>query len=292
MANTIKDTCVHIIHVREGAIAAMYALGYGVAKTRRAIVKSFSGWITRIATDEYGYMVLLQALHVVDDTVLLAKALVQDIVENAGTLVTSAYGHKVLLGLCRPELGKLIPAVFTEFMGAGEGLSKKDANLRCAELVKAAQAGLITACSEHYLSWAKDPYAWFVVCECLELFGAENQNHDFLQTIMTTLADDKDLSNHPIAHRVLVRLCKGSQPVHQAARDCIQPLILKHLSTLLTGRGVFVVLAMVEAEAPHAGPIFVAVKKKQGKLSGTGTGVTMLKTRVKNGNASTSNSTS
>jgi hypothetical protein len=44
---------------REGALAGLQCVWHGTAKDRKAIVKSFKTFVTKIATEEYGHLVLL-----------------------------------------------------------------------------------------------------------------------------------------------------------------------------------------------------------------------------------------
>ena len=72
------DVCEHIaelIHTRKGAEVAMACLLHGSAKDRKVMLRAMKEAAAKIAEDEYGHVVMLRALEVVDDTVLLHKSL-------------------------------------------------------------------------------------------------------------------------------------------------------------------------------------------------------------------------
>ncbi len=51
--------CQKYTACREGALAGLQCVWHGTAKDRKAIVKSFKTFVTKIATEEYGHLVLL-----------------------------------------------------------------------------------------------------------------------------------------------------------------------------------------------------------------------------------------
>lgn len=73
------EAMLHMIHTRYGARAACGALAYGTAKDRKKLVRALKGHVTAAATDEWGHLVLLKALSVVDDTALLKKWVVKSL---------------------------------------------------------------------------------------------------------------------------------------------------------------------------------------------------------------------
>ena len=48
-----------ILCCREGALAGLACVWHGTAKDRKAIIKSFKTFVTKIATEEHGHLVLL-----------------------------------------------------------------------------------------------------------------------------------------------------------------------------------------------------------------------------------------
>ena len=70
---------LRMVHTREGARVACSVLTYGTAKERKKAVKGMSGHVMRMAVDEWAHVVLLCALSIVDDTALLRKQILTEI---------------------------------------------------------------------------------------------------------------------------------------------------------------------------------------------------------------------
>jgi len=70
MMGHLKESLQEIVHTREGAWVAMICLSIAAPKDRKNIIKAFKPFLVKIASDEYGYLVLLRLLDVTDDTVL------------------------------------------------------------------------------------------------------------------------------------------------------------------------------------------------------------------------------
>lgn len=73
-------TLLRVVHTRDGARAACRALASVGAKERKAAVKAMKGHAAAMARDEWGHAVLATALTVVDDTALLGKAVVAELI--------------------------------------------------------------------------------------------------------------------------------------------------------------------------------------------------------------------
>lgn len=75
LITTMREELVNILHTSEGSLLAMSCLWHGAPKDRKVIVKSFKGFIPKIACDKHGYRVLLSVIDTVDDVVLISKVL-------------------------------------------------------------------------------------------------------------------------------------------------------------------------------------------------------------------------
>ncbi|CAG8557388.1 4548_t:CDS:2 [Acaulospora colombiana] len=75
-----------ILHTREGAKVAMFCLLYASAKERKGILQSMKDYVDKICCEEYGYLVLLRAFDVVDDTVSVTKYIIDDPIVRAREL--------------------------------------------------------------------------------------------------------------------------------------------------------------------------------------------------------------
>lgn len=67
------EALLHMVHTKDGATAACAVLAYGTAKDRKKALKAMKGHVGAAARDEWGHLVVLTALGVVDDTAALKK---------------------------------------------------------------------------------------------------------------------------------------------------------------------------------------------------------------------------
>lgn len=73
------DALLHVVHTHDGAAAACMALAYGTARDRKKAVRALKGHVAAAARDEWGHLALACALSVVDDTALLNKVVVGEL---------------------------------------------------------------------------------------------------------------------------------------------------------------------------------------------------------------------
>ncbi len=99
----LRDVCLHVLHSHDGARLSMLSLWYGTSKDRKAIVKSFKTFVTKICTEEHGHMVMLALFDCVDDTKLVGKAILGEIADNLDSIAGSDHGRKVLMYLMSPR---------------------------------------------------------------------------------------------------------------------------------------------------------------------------------------------
>ena len=67
---------VRMVHTREGAQVCCAVLAYGSAKDRKKVIKAMSEHVGKLVNEEWGHIVLICALTIVDDTTLLKKSIV------------------------------------------------------------------------------------------------------------------------------------------------------------------------------------------------------------------------
>ncbi|KAI0231313.1 pumilio RNA binding family member 3 [Lamellibrachia satsuma] len=137
MIETVREGIVHMLHTRDGARVGMICLWHGTAKDRKVIVKSFKTFVAKICQEEYGHLVLLALFDVVDDTKLVQKAILDELLKGVHDLAQDGHGRKVLYYLLcgrhplhfHPDIIKVLQ------QGDGNATSKKDAAVRRRELL-------------------------------------------------------------------------------------------------------------------------------------------------------------
>ena len=130
-----RDVCVHIVHSHDGARLAMNAIWHGSAKDRKAIIKSFKTFMVKTAKEEHGHMALLAMLDSVDDTKLVGKSVLGELIaseEGIEEIIDNERARKVFtFALAGRNKTFFHPDVLANLSkGDGNANSKKDAAIR------------------------------------------------------------------------------------------------------------------------------------------------------------------
>lgn len=158
---SLRDCLVHMIHSRDGAMAALHCIWHGSTKDRKSIVKSLKTFVVKTACEEYGHLVLMAIFDAVDDTKLVGKAIVGEMVELVDTVVTNKYGLRVIKYLMAGrDKAYTYPDVLALMeKGDGNENTKKDANTKRKELIEAASGPILEWMKAKLVSSLYDPPA-------------------------------------------------------------------------------------------------------------------------------------
>ncbi|KAI4338311.1 hypothetical protein L6164_016652 [Bauhinia variegata] len=94
---------LRMIATRDGSKIGILCVKHGSAKERKKIIKGMKGYVGKTAYNQYGCMVLVCILSVVDDTKLLTKVIIRELQENLKELVLDKNGRRPLLQLLHPN---------------------------------------------------------------------------------------------------------------------------------------------------------------------------------------------
>ena len=264
LVSSFRDQAVHVMHTREGARIACGCMRYGDAKDRKAVLKAMKGYVARAALDSHGALVLCVALEVADDTVLLSKAVLSELLPELAELALHAQGSLPLLQLLSPRSSKHFSPAQLATMGLHDAAaSKKDPTQRRSELLATLLPPLLRLCAAQPAALACSPHGAAVLFEALRVAAGGDELH--LDAAVTELvvptfealaavvlevpASDAAypvaLVVHPYGARLLKRLAQ-SHPAFATA-------LLGQLSGALTkwaldGAG-WVILALLESKA-------------------------------------------
>lgn len=116
----LKDHLVHMLHTREGALITRYCILNATPKDRKLIIKSFKGFVPMIAREQYGHVVLITCFECIDDTVIVGKAIIQELFahEKVNEFLRNLYGSRVVLYLLAGRSKRYQPAYVLEELKA------------------------------------------------------------------------------------------------------------------------------------------------------------------------------
>ncbi|KAL2611233.1 hypothetical protein R1flu_022925 [Riccia fluitans] len=100
---------LRMIHTRDGARIAVTCINMSTAKERKLIIKSMKGHVKKIACDEYSSVVLMAVLDLVDDTTLVSKVIISELLKDLKEIVSHKYGRRFVLHLLAPGEHRYFP---------------------------------------------------------------------------------------------------------------------------------------------------------------------------------------
>lgn len=118
---------IRMIGTKDGAKIGILCVKYGNAKERKKIIKGLKGHIGKTAYHQYGCMVLVSILSVVDDTKLITKVIIRELQSILKELVLDKNGRRPLLQLLHPNCSRYFsPDELASMNSSIPSLSLKD----------------------------------------------------------------------------------------------------------------------------------------------------------------------
>jgi pumilio family protein 6 len=167
------ESLPEIVHTKDGSAVVRQLLVRGNAKDRKQILQQLRKHIPAMAKDADAQLVLFTAFDCVDDTKLMGKAFVADIIALTSDLASDKNGRRSLLYLLTPTSTKhFLPAVVRDLgesstMAKELGTSKKDKDVRRKELVGYASEPLLEVLARKAEEMVRDPGSGLVVQEIM-----------------------------------------------------------------------------------------------------------------------------
>ncbi|KAH9914173.1 ARM repeat-containing protein [Epithele typhae] len=284
MFEICQEVLAEMVHTRDGSRCVREFIAWGTAKDRKQVVKAIKPHIERMCKDDEAQLVLFTCLDVIDDTKLTAKSLVADVVAAAPSIYTTAQGRRSIIYLVAPRTRRhFTPAqivTLAETDPVRAKTSKKDDDVRVAEIRKAASEGLLSWIAESGHDISREPGGSLVVCEImLDGDGDKSAASDKLLASLAAPYPSEDPSSpHPISlphtSRLYKTLLQGghfSQSAravepsprfsgHDFAVRFVQQVGEDVTVAMAKGDGAFVVAALCEQLASEESPERKTVK--------------------------------
>jgi len=256
-----------MIHSRDGARVAIYCLWYGTNKDRKLLIKSLKSFTVKIAKEEQGYPVLWTIFDMIDDTKLVSKIILQELMSNFDEIINDSHGKKVLMYLISPRNTKHLQYDLVQLMKTSDALntSKKDSDIRQRELFDYCKSYFLEYFTENILSTLKDGFKGFMMTEMIERLSPDDDLSVFYTSLSEAMSAssvepqaETNLIEHQTAHNVLRHLIiadgkrqkknKQNQTLVSTLLSSISPDILR--TWILCNRGCFIFVMMLEHGQP------------------------------------------
>ncbi|KAJ8965143.1 hypothetical protein NQ314_004368 [Rhamnusium bicolor] len=155
MISQLAPHIVVISNSKDGARVAMQCIWHGSTKDRKVIMKALKEHVVELSKHEHGHCTVITLIDSADDTVLLHKIILSDILKNARELAVSEWGRKVLLWLVAPADSTKFHPVFVSELTQGRESStcKKSPEVRRKEILGYALSSLLELVSSDAEFW-------------------------------------------------------------------------------------------------------------------------------------------
>ena len=241
------EQIVNFVHTKEGSKIAMRCLWYSKAKERKLIIRTFKGHIKDMSINENGYLVLCALFDCVDDTVLVKKAVLSEIMENLDTISMSQYGRLLLNYILAPRSTKLFPPSIVDILKVGDTnkVSKKDPQTRRQELLSYACPGIIDNFKDNVESMLLDNTRTLLLTTAVNHASCDLSN--LFNAVVDLLMNDSSLVDSTTMH-ILMRAIQQ----HKDHQSVFNEMVLSKIPADIiinwakTNRGAFSVLRLVE----------------------------------------------
>lgn len=252
----LSNHAVILSNSKDGTRALMQCIWQGSNKIRKVIIKAVKIHLVELCKHEFGYRSIIALLDSADDTVILNKVIVSEILNNVKDLSTNEWGRKVLLWLVVPGDNSYFHPIFIKELADGlkTSTSKKSGEIRRQEILDYSIDSLHKAIideTQYWLSNSKTAY------EMLGFFKSERKSKhvkDAFEAIARVIVDPswkiEDVSGveHAGMHLVLKKLLmndkKNAESFGESLLRILDEEIIK--SWILLNRGCFLLVFILE----------------------------------------------
>ncbi|RZF46721.1 hypothetical protein LSTR_LSTR002584 [Laodelphax striatellus] len=263
LIESLSESVMQLLTSREGSIMAMKIVWLGTNKIKKTVVKTLKGHVKEVSELEHGHLLLLAVFDAVDDTVLIKKALIPELIGNTHVIYADEIGRRVLLHLTahwdqayfHPEEINLLR------QGCAAGTSKKDPEIKTKELLEAVIEPLLHFVAVNPANFLTSPSVAMLMLAILK--AGHGESLSIAQKAIATVITDPGARSWPnfevkliedpglhIALKKLVQndkncLSSGKSTFSSAVVDAVTDTVLQAWITI--NRACFILVTILES---------------------------------------------
>lgn len=228
----ISQLAPHVVilgNSKDGARAVMTCIWHGSNKDRKVIMKAFKEHVVEVAKHEHGHCSLICLLDTIDDTVLLNKMIISEMLKSILDLGKDEWGRKVLLWLVAPGDSKHFHPQFIKELDLGRETStcKKSKEIRRKEILEGCCKVLLRSISDSADVWLSSRSMGILGLAILKA-GSGDELKSAFESITKIITDPNwkiTVNSEEVAgvddggmHMILKKLAQGDKNVIE---DCV-----------------------------------------------------------------------
>ncbi|XP_045476576.1 protein penguin [Harmonia axyridis] len=300
-AEMISQLAPHIVVIsnsKDGARAAMQCIWHGTNKDRKVIMKSLKEHLIELCKHEHGHCTIITILDAADDTVLLNKIIIGEILKNAKELSNNEWGRKVLLWLVVPDDSLYFHPQFVKELknGRESSTSKKPDDIRRKEVLSHSSPTLLNLITTEPETWLSDSKLAYEMLAIVKAACGKEVEHTFESIVkVITNADWKIKENeqeiqgieHAGLHMVLKKIAQHDKINTENDLPTFGGALLKLLTDdvlerwIQLNRGCFLLVSVFENNSEEVQNELKnklsSFKKKLGKMNIAGAKILLKK---------------
>ena len=190
MFPSLIEGTLQLASTSPGITVMINVLTHGNAKIRKQILKQLRGRGNDVGIHQNGYLLILKIFDCVDDTVLVRKAVLNDLVAGLEALILDINGCKLILHLLAPGENRYFNARDISVLSLKGKYSKKDNDIRRKELLTPVKAALGSIVKSKAIDLLQSSHASKVVYEYITR-QSESSPDDENSTVQEMLGGDQ-----------------------------------------------------------------------------------------------------
>eukprot|EP00746_Dinoflagellata_sp_MGD_P095045 gnl/MRDRNA2_/MRDRNA2_38071_c0_seq1.p1 gnl/MRDRNA2_/MRDRNA2_38071_c0~~gnl/MRDRNA2_/MRDRNA2_38071_c0_seq1.p1 ORF type:complete len:665 (-),score=157.08 gnl/MRDRNA2_/MRDRNA2_38071_c0_seq1:23-2017(-) len=259
------DGAVCMLSSKAGAESCLRLLGTASAKQKKTFCQDLKGKFVDLATNAVDYVLMMRLFSIVDDTVMITKTVLKELIPEVGTLASDKYGTKVLLWLLSPGDKRLFSPYELESVALPAPSSLKNADQRQKELLRSIAPAVRDLLMERKLSAAADQNCK----DLLVAYLASNWDGELVDKLVgavevETAAEELGALDDGTTTTTLITLLrmepKGAEPA--LAQPLWNRAFKPQLKKLVLSRCSFVLLELLKGNAGDAVRSTLRAEKK------------------------------
>jgi len=257
----------YLLSSKPGAEALLYMLGVANAKQRKALCRDLKGKFAALANNAVDYVVMIRLACTVDDTVLISKTMLAEMIAELQEICFDKYGRKVLAWFFKPADTRLFSPYEIKCASLPAPTSLKAPDTRRQELVRVLRPPLRKVLMDAPLKAAADENAKDV----LLAYISSDWDAELLEALLQSgesEAGQKDLGllgNTGTATTTIIALLrlepeKADPPFGLPLwQRCLEP----HLQSAVTSRCSFVLLELLKRKGKVQEAVLATLRKRR-----------------------------
>ncbi|CAG9860728.1 unnamed protein product [Phyllotreta striolata] len=261
MIGQLASHIVVISNSKDGARAAMQCIWHGSNKDRKIIMKKIKEHLLDLCKHEHGHCVIITLLDCIDDTVLLHKIVLSDILKFSKELAVDDWGRKVLLWLVAPaDSSKFHPLFINELIAGREASTcKKTPEIRRKEILDYSISTLFDLVRSDSSFWLSNASLAMELVAIIKSGAGDDLVHSsivdvIIQPDWMTKENNKEISGIENAgiHMALKKLVQFDKTRSERNESTFGSVLINKLEAdtvkhwLSTNRGCFFLVALYE----------------------------------------------